>query len=104
MKTDNKNIGKLFYRLPYGIICGACAMVVFFATAGLIVSYIVFAGIASQTSDTVAFLEYGWQTALLIADVLFAAIMIAALVAYILKKCGKLFAGAPLEGETNENI
>lgn len=101
---DKKSVEKLFAGLPYGIICGACAMVVFFATAGLVVSYIVFSGIAAQTSDTVSFLEYGWQVALLVADIICAVVMIASFVAFILKSKKIIFADKKTEVEVNENI
>ena len=101
---DKKSIKKLVCGLPYGIICGACAMVVFFATAGLVVSYIVFSGIAAQTSDTVSFLEYGWQVALLAVDIVCAAVMIASFVAFILKGKKVIFADKKTEVEINENI
>ena len=99
-----KSVEKLFARLPYGIISGACAMAVFFATAGLVVSYIVFSGIAAQTSDTVSFLEYGWQVALLVADIICAVVMIASFVAFILKSKKIIFADKKTEVEINENI
>lgn len=91
---ENKKNGfvNLLLKLPYGIICGACAIFVFFATAGLIISYVIYSGIASQTTDTVAFLEYGWQTTLFVFDIVFALIAIACLVMFILKKSKVLFA------------
>lgn len=101
---NKKSVEKLFSKLPYGIICGACAMFVFFATAGLIVSYIVFAGIASQTADKVAFLEYGWQIALFVFDVIFALVAIASLTLYILKKRKIVFAEESLGGKENESV
>ena len=101
---EKSNVVKLFAGLPYGIICGACAMVVFFATAGLVVSYIVFSGIAAQTSDTVSFLEYGWQVALLVVDIICALVMIASFVAFILKGKKIIFADKQAEVKTNENI
>ena len=101
---DKKSVEKLFARLPYGIISGACAMVVFFATAGLVASYIGFSGIAAQTSDTVSFLEYGWQVALLAVDIVCAAVMIASFVAFILKGKKVIFADKKTEVEINENI
>lgn len=104
MENNKKSIEKLFSKLPYGIICGGCAMFVFYATAGLIISYVVFAGIASQTADKVAFLEYGWQTALFVFDIIFAIVMIATLVAFILKKHKIIFNTVKTEGESDESI
>ena len=74
------NVGKAarrsgIYRLagaaPFGIIAGACAIVVFFATVGLIVAHLVLNGIASATESTSSFFENWWQVLLFIADVLF---------------------------------
>lgn len=104
MENNNKAMRGLLSKLPYGIICGACAMFVFFATAGLIVSYIVFSGIAAQTSDTVSFLEYSWQTVLFVFDIIFAVITVASLVAYILKKCKVFFVSEERKGEQNEGV
>lgn len=103
MKNNNK-VNAVMSKIPYGIICGACAMFVFFATAGLIVSYIVFSGIASQTADKVAFLEYSWQTTLFAFDIVFAVLTVASLVLFILKQHKILFASVENGGEENENI
>lgn len=104
MKDNKKSINGIFGKFPYGIICGGCAMFVFFATAGLIVSYVVFSGIAAQTSDRVAFLEYGWQTALFVFDIIFAIIAAATFVLYILKKKKIIFAEKSCMGEENESV
>lgn len=73
-------------KFPFGIVAGACGMVVFFATFGLIVAYVVLAGIAGQTSDTAAFIENWWQGLLLAVDIIAAVAAVASLVMYILKK------------------
>ena len=104
MENNNKAIRGLLSKLPYGISCGASAMFVFFATAGLIVSYVVFSGIAAQTSDTVSFLEYSWQTVLFVFDIIFAIITVTTLVAYILKKRNIFFVTKERKGEQNEDI
>lgn len=104
MKDSKKSINGILGKLPYGIFCGSCAMFVFFATAGLIVSYLVFSGIASQTSDRVAFLEYGWQTVLFAFDIIFAIIMAVTFVLFILKKRKVIFAEKSCMGEENESV
>lgn len=71
---------------PFGIIAGACAMVVFFATVGLIVAYAVTSGIAKQTSDTVSFVQEWWQLLIFIVDIIAALIAVVSLVMYVLKK------------------
>ena len=89
--NDRKGQKKITEKLPYGIISGACAMFVFFATLGLIAAYIITSGIAGQTSDTVSFFENGWQIALFVFDIIFLIAAIAALVMYILKKTGVIY-------------
>ena len=86
-------------KLPYGIISGACAMFVFFATFGLIVAYVVTSGIAGQTGDVVSFLENGWQIALFVFDVIFAIAAAGALAMYVLRKKGVVFAAGKTGGE-----
>lgn len=91
---DTKTVKKsLLEKMPYGIISGACGMFVFFATFGLVVAYIVMSGIAGQTSDTVSFLENGWQVALFVLDIIFFLAAAAALTMFILKQTGVLSKG-----------
>lgn len=73
-------------KIPFGIIAGACAMVVFFSTVGLIIAYAVTSGIAGQTMRTVSFLENWWQALMFAADIVAALITVASLVMYILKR------------------
>lgn len=72
-------------KCPFGIICGGCAIFVFFATLGLIIGYAVSAGIAAQTSKVVSFVEEWWQKLLFSFDIVFALAGIAAFVFYVLK-------------------
>lgn len=73
-------------RIPFGIITGAFGMVVFFATVGLIIAYLVNAGIAEQTARSATFLDNWYQVLLFVADLISAIVALAALVMYILKK------------------
>ncbi len=73
-------------KVPFGIICGACGIAVFFATLGLVIGYAVTAGIAAQTGKTVSFLENWWQVVLFIVLILAAMVAIAALVLYVIRR------------------
>ena len=77
---------KKFRRVPFGILAGAFGMVVFFATVGLVVAYLVNSGIAGQTARTVTFLDNWYQVLLFVVDLISAVIAAASLVMYILKK------------------
>lgn len=73
-------------RVPFGILAGAFGMVVFFATVGLVIAYLVNAGIAEQTARTVTFLDNWYQVLLFVADIIAAIVAAGSLVMYILKK------------------
>lgn len=73
-------------KIPFGIISGAFGMVVFFATVGLIIGYLVVAGIAGQTMRTVSIFENWWQVLIFVVDLISAIIAVGSLVMYILKK------------------
>ena len=71
---------------PYGIIAGACGMIVFFSTLGLIVAYAVLSGIEGEMMRTVSFFENWWQVLLFVVDVIAAVAAIASLAMFIVKK------------------
>ena len=73
-------------KIPFGIISGAFGMVVFFATVGLIIGYLVVAGIAGQTMRTVSIFENWWQVLIFVVDLISAIIAVGSLAMYILKK------------------
>ena len=77
---------KKFRRVPFGILAGAFGMVVFFATVGLVVAYLVNSGIAGQTARTVTFLDNWYQALLFVVDIISALIAAASLAMYIVKK------------------
>lgn len=70
-------------KVPWGIIAGICAMVVFFATVGVIAAFIVLNSIAGQTNTTASMFDVWWQTALFIVDIIFAVGFIVSLAMYI---------------------
>lgn len=70
---------------PYGIIAGACAIVVFFATVGIIVAYFVLGGIAGATGATVTIFDNWWQVLLFVADIIFFVGFIASLALFVIR-------------------
>ena len=73
-------------KVPFGIISGACGMIVFFSTLGLIVAYAVLSGIEGEMMRTVSFFENWWQVLLFVVDVIAAVAAIASLAMFIVKK------------------
>lgn len=86
MKEKTETLILKTKKVPFGIISGACAMVVFFSTVGLIIAYAVTSGIAGQTMRTVSFLENWWQGLMFAADIIAALVAVASLVMYVLKR------------------
>ncbi len=86
MAEKTANFFQKTKKCPYGMICGGCAIFVFFATIGLIVGYVVSAGIAAQTNKVVSFVEELWQQLLLSFDIIIALTGISAFVFFVLKK------------------
>lgn len=72
-------------KLPWGIIAGICAMIVFFATVGIIAAFIVLNGIASQTNTFATLFDEWWQTALFVADIVFGLGLLGSLAMYIVR-------------------
>lgn len=72
-------------RLPWGIFAGICAIVVFFTTVGTVAAFIVLNGVAAQTNEAATLFDEWWQTALFVADIVFAVGFVASLVMYILR-------------------
>lgn len=87
-------------KLPWGIIAGICAIVVFFTTAGTIAAFIILNAVAAQTSETVSLFQEWWQTALFVVSILSAIGFIGSLTLYILKTYGKKQGGEMNEKET----
>lgn len=57
-------------KLPWGIIAGICAIVVFFATAGTVAAFIILNAVAAQTSETVTLFQEWWQTVLFVVSII----------------------------------
>lgn len=72
-------------KLPWGIIAGICAMIVFFTVTGTVAAFIVLNGIAAQTNETATLFDEWWQTALFVADIVFALGLVGSCTMYVLR-------------------
>lgn len=91
-------------KIPWSIIAGAAAIAVFYATAAVIVLYVVYSGIEGQTNGTASLFGNWYQTLLFIADIVFALVMAGASVMAVLKKKGKLDKREETEDETAQSV
>ena len=73
-------------KIPWGIIAGACAIVVFYATAGVIAAFIILNSIAAQTNNSATLFDAWYQTLAFVVDIVFAVGLIGSLVMYVLKE------------------
>ena len=85
-------------KLPWGIIAGICAIVVFFTTVGTVAAFIILNAVAAQTSETATLFDEWWQTVLFVFSILSAVGFIGSLTMCFLKTNGK-----QTEGEADEN-
>jgi flagellar biosynthesis/type III secretory pathway M-ring protein FliF/YscJ len=76
----------ILYKIPFGIVAGASAIVVFYAVLGFVAAYVLFSAIAQQTAEVVTPFQYGWQSAIFGAIIVFSLIFLGALTMFILKK------------------
>lgn len=77
-------------KIPWSIIAGAAAIVVFYATAAVIVLFVVFGGIQGQTNSDATLFDTWYQTLLFVVDIFALLLMIGSSVMAVLKKKGKL--------------
>ena len=89
-------------NFPWGIVCGVCVIVGFYAMVGVVAAYLILNSIAAQTSDTVAFLSEWWQTLLFVVSIAAAAIAIGSLVLYIIREVGDKKEGRKEEENASE--
>ena len=73
-------------KLPWGIIAGICAIVVFFATVGVIAAFIILNSIASQTNNSATLFDAWYQTLAFIVDIIAVLGLVGSVVMYILKE------------------
>lgn len=71
---------------PWGILCGVCAIIVFFGTIAFVIVYVISNGIAQQTSETVSAFSSWYQVVIFIVDILSAVTSIVSLVMYIVRE------------------
>lgn len=76
-------------KMPWGIVAGICAIIVVFATVGIVALALVLGGIAAQTNQTAGAFDEWYQVLLLIVDILCGVIMLGSIVLFVLKKLGK---------------
>ena len=77
-------------KLPWGIFAGSLAIVIFFCTLALVVTYMVDSGVAAQTSESVTLFEEWYRVLLFVIDVIAASGFSGSLVLWILRATGKL--------------
>ena len=78
---------KLFQKTPWGALAWGCGIIVFYLTAGIIAAYLILSQVAAQTSQVITIFNTPWQILMFVADIVFAAAMIACIVFYARKKC-----------------
>ena len=76
-------------KVPWGIIMGICAMLVFFLTVGLIAVHLGINGIAEQTNESIAFLSVWYEVLMFVFDIVFALCFAGSLTMYVFKERGK---------------
>ena len=77
-------------KLPWGIIMGVCAMLVFFLTVGTVAAYIILNGVAAQTNETASLFGEWYQVLMFVFDIIFVLCFAGSLTMYILKERGRL--------------
>lgn len=75
-------------KVPWGVLSALCAIFAFYASAIVIICYVIFSQIAATTGQTVTLFDSWWQTTLFIFDIFMLMGFIGFLVMFILKKKG----------------
>ena len=73
-------------KVPWGVLSALCAIFAFYASAIVIICYVIFSQIAATTGQTVTLFDSWWQTTLVIVDIFMLVGFIGFLVMIILKK------------------
>lgn len=71
-------------KLPYSIFIGVSVIVVFYATLALILTSVIFDGIAAATGGSASIFDTWWQTLIFVVDLLAGIVLVGAIVAKIL--------------------
>lgn len=77
-------------KIPWGILAGVAAMVVFFATAAVVILFVVLNGVAGQTNGSTTIFGTWYQTLIFVIDIIGILAFSGALTMFILKALGKL--------------
>ena len=77
-------------KIPWGILAGVAAMVVFFATAAVVILFVVLNGVAGQTNGSTTIFGTWYQTLIFVIDIIGILAFSGALTIFILKALGKL--------------
>ena len=90
-------------KMPWGIVAGICAIIVVFATVGIVALALVLGGIAAQTNQVAGMFDEWYQVLLFVVDIICGVIMLGSMVLFVLKKLGIFERKDELkEGNTNE--
>lgn len=77
---------KLWKKIPWGIIAGACGILCFYLTAAVIGVNFVFTQVNGQTGQIATIFDTWWQTLIFIFDVLFGIVFVGSIASFIVKK------------------
>lgn len=77
-----------FKKMPWGIVAGICAIIVVFATVGVVALALVLGGIAAQTNQVAGMFDEWYQVLLFVVDIICGVLMIGSIVLFVLKKLG----------------
>lgn len=83
--TETGNVKKVVSSVPWGMIAGISAIVCFFLTGGLIISYAVNAAINAETQATTTLFDFWWQTLMFVIDIIAAVVMLSSIAFYTVK-------------------
>lgn len=79
-------MSKLWKKIPWGIIAGACGILCFYLTAAVIGVNFVFAQVNGQTGQVATIFDTWWQTLMFVCDVVFGIIFVGSIASFIAKK------------------
>lgn len=95
---------KFMKKLPWGIIAGICAMVVFFATVGTIAAFIILNSIAGQTHTEASLFGEWYQIVLFAVDILAALGLAGSFAMFVLRQKENLNKGGKAGGKSEEVV
>ena len=57
-------------KVPWGVLSALCAIFAFYASAAIIICYVIFSEVAATTGQVVTLFDNWWQTALFVYRIL----------------------------------